>query len=106
MGEKIDSLFFQRNPEFLEDLKEPLSSVEAKEIFELIKENPYTINRGAGMGTDIVISPDMVKICQIGEKEGLDLYPYKEFFKLYVYKQRESEQKQKEIEEKKAKGKQ
>ena len=34
MGEKIDSLFFQRNPEFLEDLKEPFSSVEAKEIFE------------------------------------------------------------------------
>lgn len=106
MGEKIDSLFFQRNPEFLEDLKEPFSSVEAKEIFELIKENPYTINRGVGMGTDIIISPDMVRICQIGEREGIDLYPYKEFFKLYVYKQRESEQKQKEIEEKKAKGKQ
>ena len=38
MGEKIDSLFFQRNPEFLEDLKEPFSSVEAKEIFELLKK--------------------------------------------------------------------
>lgn len=96
-GEKIDKNFYDRNPEFLENIKQPIASQEALEIFELIKENPYTINRNVGMGLDVTISPDMVKICQIGEKEGIDLYTYKDYFHIFVNLQRDKEQKQKDL---------
>lgn len=95
MGEKINESFFERNPEFLQDIQRPIASEEAIEIFELIKENPYTINRNVGMGLDITLAPDMVKICQIGDKEGIDLYTYKDYFKLFINLQRKQEEKQK-----------
>ena len=104
MGQKLDDSFWKENPEFLENIKQPVASFDAIQIFELIKENPYTINRNVGMGLDVTISPDMVKICQIGEREGVELYTYKEYFKMYVNLQREQEQKQKEEHDKKAKG--
>lgn len=99
MGEKINEDFFKRNPEFLENIKRPIASFEAIEIFEIIQDNPYTINRNVGMGLDIPLAPDMVKISEIGKQEGLDLYPYKEYFKLYINMQRKQEDKQKKQQE-------
>lgn len=100
MGEKINDDFFNRNPEFLKGLKAPEVSDEAREIYEFISDNPYTINRGVGMGIDVTVAPDMSKILPLGKEAGIDVYTYKEFFSMYVNKQRKIEEKQKKQKEK------
>lgn len=105
MGDKIDDGFFKRNPHLATDLKAPVVSDEAKEIYSFIVDNPYTINRGGGMGMDVAIIPDMTKLCEIGEKEGVDIYTYKEFCYDFIVQQNKQEARSQKEQERLAKNK-
>lgn len=101
MGQKIDDIFYKQNPEMLKAITPPKSSDDAREIYNFITENPYTINRGVGMGADVTIAPDMSKIIIVADKEGIDAYTYKDFFLMFVNKQREEEEKFKDTDKNK-----
>lgn len=75
-------------------------SMEAREVYDFIIENPYTINRGAGMALDYVLAPDMSKLIPVAEKEGIDIYTYKEFFQMYISKKTDLEEAQRKKQEK------
>lgn len=63
------------------------------EIYRFIVENShYTINRGVGMGADIAIAPNMIKIKKIAEEEGIEIYKYKNFFIDFIDKKTKQEQ--------------
>jgi len=99
MGQPIDDKFFKDEVKLKKDLTAPNVTPAAREIYDFITENPYTINRGAGMGAESVIAPDMARLAQVGKLEGIDIYRYKEWCSEFVFKQNQQEAKeQKELE--------
>ena len=100
MGDKIDDKFFKENKEIEKGLKSPEASREAREIYDFIVDNPYTINRGGGMGMDNIIAPDMEKLCSVAKNEDIDIYTYKNFCNEFIYAQSSHEAKQRKESEK------
>jgi len=45
------------------------------------------------MGIDVSIAPDMLKLCQRGDRKGIDADRYEDFFFDFVRRQNELEQK-------------
>lgn len=52
------------------------------------------------MGADVVIAPDMMKIKQRGLDIGVDILPYEDYIKTFIYKQGKLEQKKQKQKEK------
>lgn len=94
MGQPIDESFFKNEKELAQSLESPKASDEAREIYDFIIENPYTINRGAGMGADYVVAPDMARLSQVAKQEGIEIYTYKQWCNEFVLKQNQQEQKE------------
>jgi len=101
MGQKIDRAFYEAEPELLEARTPPPASQHAMEIYDFIKDNPYTINRGVGMGTDVIVGADMSRLIPVAKEAGIDIYTYKDYCNLFVNLQREEENKQRKKQEKK-----
>lgn len=87
-------MYYKSRPSITEGLLSPLASKEAIEIYSFITENAhYTVNRGGGMGMDVAIAPDMLKLKAIGDIEGIDIYRYKNYCNSFVSKQGKLERK-------------
>lgn len=59
----------------------------------LLENQHYTVNRGGGMGLDVAIAPDMLKLKEAGDIEGIEIYRYKKYCTTFVAKQSELERK-------------
>ncbi len=83
----INEGYYERYPSIRDGLVSPRASEDVLILYNFILENQHlTINRGVGMGSDIAIAPDMLKIKEVGEIEGLDVYRYKKYFHSFVYR--------------------
>lgn len=45
------------------------------------------------MGMDVSIAPDMLRLKEVGDLEGIDIYPFKYYFQDFISKQSELEHK-------------
>lgn len=94
MGIPINEEYYNKRPSIKEGLVVPKHSEEAREVYIFLMENQhYTVNRGGGMGMDIAISPDMLKLKEVGDIEGIDIYRYKKHCIDFVGRQTKLEQK-------------
>ena len=90
----INQSYYEKRPSIKEGLTSPLCSEEVLEIYEFIVENRhYTVNRGVGMGADVAVAPDMLKLKEVGDIEGVDIHRYKTYCFDFVTHQTKLEQK-------------
>jgi hypothetical protein len=87
--------YWEKRPSLIEAFKKPKASDEAIEIYNFIcKASIYTVDKGVGMGMDVTIAPDILKIDQLGQKMGIDIFKYEEYCQDFIAQKSEQEQKQ------------
>ena len=90
---KTEKYYLDR-PTLQEALKRPNSSEESIEIYNFIcKSSIYTIDKGVGMGVDVAIAPDILKIDNLGIKMGIDIFKYESYCEDFISRKSEQEQK-------------
>jgi hypothetical protein len=91
----INEEYFQKRPS-LSILFDTLNAnEEAIEIYKFIANNRhYTIDRGIGMGADISIAPDMLKLIERAKTKGIDIERYENYCIEFIRRQSKLEQAQ------------
>lgn len=88
--------YWQDRPSLVEALRKPDSDEEAIEIYDFIcKASVYSIDRGGGMGMSVQVAPDMLKICDLGDKYGIEILRYEDYCENFLTKKSELEHKKK-----------
>jgi hypothetical protein len=89
----INAEYYEKRPSLITAFTRPKCGETALEVYMFISENRhYTINRGAGMGMDVSVAPDMIKLAQRAEKRGIDIDRYETYCYEFIKKQSEYEQ--------------
>lgn len=93
-GIPINEEYLIKRPSIANTLIVPEHSEEVAEIYNFIIQNRhYTVNRGLGMGMDVSIAPDMIKLSSRAKTRGIDIDRYEEYCFLFISKQSQLEQK-------------
>ena len=92
-GVPINNEYYEKRPSLITALTRPECGETALEVYMFISENRhYTINRGIGMGMDVSVAPDMIKLEQRAEKRDIDIDRYETYCYKFIAKQSEYEQ--------------
>ncbi len=61
----------------------------------IIENHHYSVNVGTGMGVDMAVAPDMLKLKAVGDIEGVEIYRFKRYCQSFINKQSETDRKKK-----------
>jgi hypothetical protein len=59
----------------------------------IVKASIYTIDKGVGMGLDVAIAPDILKVNELGKEKGIDIFLFEEYMDDFVSIKSKLEQK-------------
>jgi len=66
----------------------------ADEVYRfIVKASIYTIDKGVGMGLDVAIAPDILKVNELGKERGINIFLFEEYLDDFVSIKSKLEQK-------------